>query len=167
MVKKSEKINFKYNFQVFCGFLLRYKPLVFGILALSFILQSFQVVDKLLLKIIIDDGTEFLSGSLVREPFLKILLGVAAVYGLIIILRPIGKWFHLHILNLLQAHLVLDLKRKYFNHIVHLSHRFHTTHKTGSLISRLLRGGSAIELMTDVLAFNVAPLFFELIVVTF
>ncbi|MEK6826452.1 MAG: ABC transporter transmembrane domain-containing protein, partial [Nanoarchaeota archaeon] len=164
---RYDKIDFKYNFKVFWSFLSRYKSLVFLLLFLSFILQSFTVIDKFLLKILIDNGTGFVSGNLVKNKFIQTLISLALAYGLIIILKPIGKWFHLHIINILQSKLIVDLKRDYFNHIVHLSHRFHTTHKTGSLISRLLRGGSAIERMTDVLAFNVAPLIFELVVVAF
>jgi ATP-binding cassette subfamily B protein len=56
------------------------------------------------------------------------------------------------------------MKRKFFNHLISLSHNFHTSHKTGSLISRLIRGGGAIERMSDVIFFNFAPMVFQLIV---
>jgi len=61
--------------------------------------------------------------------------------------------------------IMTEVKQKYFNHILHLSHRFHTTHKTGSLISRLGRGGYAVERLTDVIIFNFTPLVIQLIVV--
>jgi len=63
--------------------------------------------------------------------------------------------------------MMLDLKRKFFNHIIGLSHSFHTTHKTGSMISRMLRGASSLENITDILAFNFASLIFQLIVIMF
>ncbi|HXL72291.1 MAG TPA: ABC transporter ATP-binding protein, partial [bacterium] len=47
-----------------------------------------------------------------------------------------------------------------------LSHGFHSSHKTGSLISRLLRGSSAVESMTDVIIFQILPLLFQLILVS-
>ncbi len=65
-----------------------------------------------------------------------------------------------------DAGLIQDLKKKFFNHILNLSYHFHTTHRTGSLISRLVRGGRSIENMTDILIFNVAPLIFQLAVVS-
>ena len=58
-----------------------------------------------------------------------------------------------------------DLKNKYFGHILGLDHKFHTSHKTGSLISRLIRGSSAMERMTDVIAFNFTPLIIQLTLV--
>jgi ATP-binding cassette subfamily B protein len=58
-----------------------------------------------------------------------------------------------------------DIKRKFFNHIVHLDHNFHTTHKTGSLISRLTRGSRAVESTTDFFLFNGAPLILQFIIV--
>ncbi len=65
----------------------------------------------------------------------------------------------------LDSGAIFDLKRKYFNHVLGLDYNFHTTHKTGSLISRIGRGASALENMTDTLAFQFTPLIFQLIVV--
>src|SRR5690606_525559 len=48
-----------------------------------------------------------------------------------------------------------------------LSHRFHTTHKTGSLLSRIGRGSSATEIMTDVIIFNLLPVIVQVILVGF
>jgi len=62
--------------------------------------------------------------------------------------------------------MMADLKRKYFNHVINLSHNFHTSHKTGSLISRVIRGANAIERMTDVLIWDMAPLITSVIIVT-
>jgi ATP-binding cassette subfamily B protein len=54
------------------------------------------------------------------------------------------------------------MKRNFFNHLLVLDYNFHTSHKTGSLISKLLRIGGAVERMTDVFIFNFAPLIFQL-----
>jgi len=66
----------------------------------------------------------------------------------------------------MESGMIVDLKRRFFNHIIELDYSFHTTHKTGSLISRLTRGGGAMERMTDVIIFNIAPMIFSLAVVT-
>jgi len=66
----------------------------------------------------------------------------------------------------LSGKMTADLKRRFFNHIINLSHSFHTTHKTGSLISRIIRGSGGIDRMNDVIIFNTAPLVFQLILVS-
>jgi ABC-type transport system involved in Fe-S cluster assembly fused permease/ATPase subunit len=47
-----------------------------------------------------------------------------------------------------------------------LDHKFYTSHKTGSLISRLTRGAGAMERMTDSLVFEFAPLILQTIILT-
>ncbi len=136
------------------------------LLLIIFLLEASYAADKFLFKIIIDNGTEFVDGTLGREDLIGILLIVAAVFLGILIIGAVLKFFHLHFLNRFEGDLIIDLKKKFFNHIVHLSHSFHISHKTGSLISRIVRGGNAIERMTDVIVFNAAPLLFQLIVVS-
>ncbi len=162
---KKEKINFRYNLGVYLGFLRKYKGLLFLTLFFVLVLESRHVLEKLLFKVIVDKGTEFTAGSLLVESFVKILLGVAMGFVCLVLIGVVFRWIYLHLINRLDARLILDLKRKFFNHILSLDHSFHVTHKTGSLISRLSRGARAIERMTDIITFNIAPLIFELIVV--
>ena len=75
------------------------------------------------------------------------------------------KFIQLNCINKLESNLIADLKKKFFNHLIGLSYHFYTTHKTGSLISKFIRGGRAMERMTDVLLFNFAPLILQFIVV--
>lgn len=164
-MKNNEKINFKYNLSVYWSFLKKYKSLFFGLLFLSLIVESLFVADKFLFKIIIDDGTQFLEGTLFKDVFMQTLIILAGVFFVIIIIRSVGKWLSLHFLHKLEGNLIRDLKTKYFNHILGLSHEFHTSHKTGALISRLGRGSMAIENMTDILTFQFAPLIFQLVIV--
>lgn len=164
--KVKEKIDFKHNLSVYFKLLGKYKAVFFWILVVGLILEAAKTVDKYLFKVVIDNGTEFVAQTLTKSVFIQILIGVALAYLILIIGKTIFKWLHLHLINRLDANLILDLKRKFFNHIVYLSHKFHTTHKTGSLISRLGRGGGSVERMTDVLIFNVAPLLFQLVVVS-
>jgi len=148
-------------------FLKKYKPLFFVTLFFTFLVEGFLLVDKFLFKIVIDNGTEFVNGSLAQEIFIKTLIIVAIIFIGILIVRTISKWLSMHVLQILEGNLMQDLKTKYFSHIVRLSHNFHTTHKTGALISRMNRGSGAIEGMTDILAFQFAPLFFNIIIVGF
>jgi ATP-binding cassette, subfamily B, heavy metal transporter len=158
-------INFKRNLKIYFKFVKKHKAIVLALMFMVFLLEVIRVIEKYLFKIIIDRGTEFSAGTLLKEPFVAILLIVAGTYIGVHIMRVIMKFYHLHVMNRLLMNTMTELKRYYYNHILHLSHKFHTSHKTGSLISRLIRGSSAMERLTDVFIFNVAPLIFQFILV--
>jgi len=163
----KKKISFKYNFEVYWSFLKKYKKLIAVLLFLTLAIEALLVADKFLFKAIIDNGELFLAGTLASSAFIQILIIIGVIFGSIIIIRPIFKWLIIHFLNILDSNLMFDVKRNFFNHIVGLSQNFHSTHKTGSLISRLGRGVNAIEGMTDTMIFNFAPLIFQLVIVGF
>src|SRR3989344_2722239 len=164
--RKSKKIDFKHNLNVYWGLLSKYKSIYLGILLISLLTQFTSLSEKLLFKIIVDRGSDFTSGILPKEFFAQILFMIIVIYLIVFIISAIAKWLYLHLINLLESRLILDLKKSFFNHILHLFYRFHTSHKTGSLISRLLRGSHGAESMTDVFVFNIVPLIFQLIVVS-
>jgi ATP-binding cassette subfamily B protein len=165
--KDKKKISFRYNLSVYWSLLRKYKKLLFSLLFVIFLVETLFVADKFLFKIIIDDGTEFLAGNIAHEIFLQTLIIIAIVFALVVFTRTILKWMYIHLMNNLDGNTMHDIKQRFFNHIVGLHHGFHTTHKTGSLISRLGRGSSAMESMTDTITSDFAPLFFQLVVVGF
>jgi len=158
---KPKKIDFKFDLRIYWDLVKKYKLLFFGTLLVALLWEALGIADKFLFKIIIDDGTLFAAGSMLQSVFVKILLIVAFVYIGIIITKVVLRWIYIHILNRLDMMLITDLKRKFLNHLIQLSHSFHTSHKTGSLISRLSRGGRAVERMTDTILFNLSPLVFQ------
>ncbi len=162
---KRNKINFKYNLREYWNILRKYKRGFFSLLLITLVVETLFLVDKFLFKIIVDDGAEFIMGNLEKTVFVQTLIIIAGVFIGVSIIRAVGKWISVHLLTILDSNLILELKRKYFNHILGLSHDFHGTHKTGSLISRIIRGAGAIETMTDIAAFNFAPLIFQLVIV--
>ena len=164
-MKDKREINFKYNLGMYWNFLKKYKLLLFGVLLISFITATFFTATKFLYKLLIDNGTSFYEGSLAKTELIKILIFIGIAYLVLKTITTIFKWLHIHFINKLETRLIKDVKIKFFNHIIHLSHDFHTSNKTGSLISRVMRGGFAMERMTDVIAFNTAPLVFQSIVV--
>ena len=168
MAKKvtGKKIDFKYNLKMYGHFLMKYKLIFFVLLGLIFILDLTRIVDKFLFKIIVDQGTVYTSGNLARSDFIGVLVIIAVSFSVLLIIKSIGKWLYLSLINSMETKMMADLKRKYFNHIIHLSHNFHTTHKTGSLIARITRGASGIERMTDFVVFNIVPLIFQLVLVS-
>lgn len=166
MRDKLDRIDFKYNLKVYFELLKKYRKPFILIMILVLLGEALLVTDRFLFKIIIDKGTEYAAGTLGKSLLVNILLIVALVYLGIIIAKIVVKWFKQTLTNKLETELIEDTKVKFFNHIIGLSHKFHTNNKTGSLISRLSRGGRAVERMTDILIFNVAPLLFQLIIVS-
>lgn len=160
-------IDFKKNFRIYRKLVSKYKGIFIFLIALTFVTQGLSVFERYLFKVIIDRGTEFASGSIIRSDFVQILLMVGGAYlvstAMIII---IGRWYKTRLSQKLEANLILDVKRKFFNHILHLSHRFHTTHKTGALIARMNRGTNATESLTDFIINSIAPLVIQLAIVT-
>lgn len=159
--KNKYKIDFKYNLGVFWSFLRNYKILIVLLLVLVFLNQGKQILDKFLFKVIIDRGTEFVAGTLLLQAFTKILFIVAGIFLFVTLANTCVNWFQMHLLNKLDAGLIRDLRKRFFDHIISLDHDFHVTHKTGSLISRLMRGSGAIERLTDTILFNFAPLILQ------
>lgn len=164
--KDKWKIDFKYNLKVYWSLLKNYKWIAISLLILVFLVEGSYVIDKFLFKVIIDEGARVIDHSITNNTYVKILTLIAVTYLFLAVFRSIGKFLHIKIINRLEMDLVTDLKRKFYNHIIHLSHRFHTSHKTGSLISRLIRGGNATERLTDIIVFNTSPLIFQLIIVS-
>lgn len=165
--RHGEKINFRYNFSEYWEFLKRYKLLFISLLLIGVLLAGRNVAESFLFKKIVDNGTLFAKGVLNKELFIQILILILIAYIIIRISLTVGDWIRIHLIILLETRMILNLKEKYFNHILRLDHNFHTTHKTGSLISRLTRGVGAIENLTDTLIFNLSPLIFNIIVISF
>jgi len=165
MIDEKYTIHFKKNLKEYWSFISKYKWIALLLLFFGLLIELMRVVDKFLFKIIIDKGTEFTEGNLLRPEYIQILLVIAAIFIGVTIFRTILNFYNLHIMNRLFMATITDLKRKYYNHIIHLSHNFHTSHKTGSLISRLIRGSSAMERLSDVIVWNVFPLIFQSVIV--
>lgn len=162
--KNKYKIDFKYNLSIFWSFLKKYNLIWITLLFLILLIEGKYILDKFLFKVIIDKGTEFAAGNLAKEIFINILIIIGMIFLGLIILNAIIKWFENHLLFKLESRLIRDLKYKFFNHIISLDQKFHVTHKTGSLISRLMRGSSAIERMTDVFIYSFAPFILQTII---
>ena len=160
---KNQKLDRKYIFSEYFSFLKKYKFLFFLTIFLVAIVEIKQIADKFILKVILDNVEVFIAGNLLMNAFTRILIIAALIYVGLLILTAVSNWLRIHFLNRLEAKMIFDLKQKYFNHILSLDHKFFTTHKTGSLISRLTRGASAMERIDDSIIFEFAPLIIQAI----
>jgi len=129
------------------------------------ITEALFVADKFLYKWLIDDAEKLSKGVIELGAFSEVLLLIAIIFTALVVFRSLGKYLSSYFLAKLDVKLIYDLKKKYFKHIVELSHKFHSEHKTGSLISRLNRGTRAIEGLTDVIVFQISPLVLQVILV--
>ncbi|MFA5031729.1 MAG: ABC transporter ATP-binding protein [bacterium] len=161
-MEEKEKIDFKYNFKLYWSFVKKQKLLFASILVLILLIESSALVDKFLFKALIDKGAEFLSHTLDLPGFTQTLIFIAICYIGITLFKVFAKITHLGFINKLEVRMIADVKRKFFNHLVHMDYNFHTTNRTGSLISKLTRIGGAVEGMTDSIVFNFTPLFLQL-----
>ncbi|VVB79186.1 putative ABC transporter ATP-binding protein [uncultured archaeon] len=161
----KNKIDFQYNLKSYWQIMKHYKFYIVSILVLTLIIEAADLAGTYLFKIIVDNGTAFVAGTLSKELFIGALLMVLGLFIAFQITSSLCNWFQQRNINKLEVNTIFDLKKKYFNHIMGLSHNFYATHRTGSLISRLSRGGSAVERMTDVFVYNWIPLILQFILV--
>ncbi len=163
--KNKKKIDFRYNLSEYWNLLKNYKFWFIGAIFMILLTELTLIVDKFLFKKIIDDGNLFLNESISKNAFIEVLIIIAIIAIAAVIIRVISKWFAERFVHILESNLIFNLKNKYFKHIVKLSHKFHTTHKTGALISRVNRGSNGVEGLTDVILYQTIPLIINLVVV--
>lgn len=163
--KQDEKVELRESFKLYSELAKTYKWMFVFVILIALIYSLSHVVEKYLFKVLIDNGTEFAAGKVNSADFIKIVWIVVAVFFAALIVKTATYWLKIHIMNRLENKIILDLKKKFFDHIVSLPHRFHVSHKTGSLISKLTRGARAVEHITDFFVFSIMPVVAELLIV--
>lgn len=163
--EKKKEVNFRENLKEYWSFLREHKGLFFFLLVVVLLVQALQSVPSFLFKYFVDYSTKFIAGTLASGIFIKILLVMGGIFLASELFQALGYLARNYYIGILDSNIIMNLKNRYFGHIVGLDHKFHVTHKTGSLISRLNRGGSAVENLNDVIIFNFAPLLFQIFIV--
>jgi len=161
----NKKINYKKGLKEYWSFASKYKTAILVLLAIITITQILELIPKFLFMQIIDNGTLFTTGKITKDAFIQIGLIVLGIFIGISVLKVTIRWFKEVILIKLEGNLIYDVKERYFNHIISLDQDFHTSHKTGSMISRLARGTGAIEGLTDIIIFSFTPLIIQIIII--
>ncbi len=167
MKKAKKDIDFWYNLKIYFSFLKNYKVIFTILLLISLILEASNTVEKFLFRAIVDNGTLYGAGELSKELLIAKFYFIALIFLGLVIIRVFLRWAEPTLIHKLEANLMFDVKRKFFAHLLQLSHNFHITHKTGSLISRIGRGSHAMERMTDFFIFNTSPILFQLAIIAF
>ncbi|MAG76038.1 MAG: hypothetical protein CL811_04680 [Colwelliaceae bacterium] len=160
--KTNENIDFKKNFSLYLKLAKNYKFWFLLIIFMALLIEGARLAEKYLFKLVVDRSTEFIAGSIIAEALISIFIIISVVFLTLVLIKTITRFFQNRLINRLDGFMMLDIKRRFFNHIVHLDHNFHTTHKTGSLIARMHRGARAVEAVNDFIVYNVAPLLLQL-----
>lgn len=152
------KVDWRFNMSVYLGFLRKHKGVAFAAVFFLVVLELAMLGQNYLFKVVVDDGTAFAAGTIGKAAFVHSLWAVGALFGCIVLITVAGRWLFMHLINRLEAAMQRDLKARFFAHIIRLSHGFHASHRTGALISRLLRGAGALEGFTDTMLFSFVPI---------
>src|SRR3989344_8923825 len=131
---RSKDIAFKYNLKLDFSFLKKYKFALITVLIMILLMESRNVIEKYFFKLVIDKGTEFNAGNIPLENLTHALIIIFIIFISMGLLNIMIVRLRIHFLNRLESNMIVDMKRKFFKHILELDHNFHTTHKTGSLI---------------------------------
>lgn len=151
-------VDFKQNFKIYLGMLSKYKGLAIGSLFIVTIYQLIAVSENFIFKSFIDHGEQFSSGIITKDVFFNSVILLLSILAGLLILKAIIVWFRVWFVNKLDTHLIRDMKQRFFKHILYLSSKFHSDKKTGSLISRIIRGSNSIEPINDITIFSMAPI---------
>jgi len=163
--EEDEKVDLRYTLSEYWKLIRGYKLIIIIILFVALFIELRHILESYLFKVLVDEGALFAAATITKEIFIGILLVILGVFGFIVISGFLGRWIEQHLVNVLESRLIVDLKNKYFTHLIELDHSFHVSHKTGILISRLTRGSDGIERVTDVLVYEVASVIFSFVVV--
>ncbi len=163
--RNNVKIDFRRNLKTYYGVTKPYRFLFVLATIAVLILAIIRIGEKYLIKILVDEGNLFVSGEMIKSEFVNLLILITLAYALAYVLKSLFQWSKVHLINRIDAGMIADMKKKFFSHVVGLSHKFHTSHKTGSLISSLIRGSNSVEGMNDFVIFNGVPLIFQLVAV--
>lgn len=163
--KKKKKIDYKNNLKEYFSLISNHKMLFWGMIIAVIFAEILFIADKFLYKKVIDHAESFIAETITRSAFVKVLLIILVVYFFIVVIRSFMKFLEMKLLLKLIPKIGFDLKKKYFKHLIGLDHSFHSTHKSGKLISRLGRGENGISGLTQIFVFDFAPLILQFILV--
>jgi ATP-binding cassette subfamily B protein len=162
MAEKQVNIvdNLAYYFKIARPYILS-----FGIvLAIITIAVSIDISQNYIYKLLIDSGTGFATGTVTRDAFIATIVSLGIFFILSVIIQASMRYARLFFVNRMETRMMFDVKKDIFDHLLNLSHSFHVSHRTGSLISRLIRSGSSVETLTDFFAFQGSPAFIKVMV---
>jgi len=163
MQKSRVSISWRENFSYYYEIARPYWANFLAIFILIVITTGIEVGHNYIFKLLIDEGTSFFNAAITQQAFIDFILFWAIIFVISIVILSASKYFRILWLSTLEGRMMRAVKIDIFSHLVSLSHSFHATHRTGSLISRLIRSGKSIENITDFLTFHGSPLIIKVV----
>ena len=115
--------------------------------------------------IVLKDLVDGLEGLLRGQP-VNALLGLALLYALMVLLPGALTEIRAAIFTPVAEYAQRTIGLKAFEHLHSLSMRFHLDRRTGGLSRAIERGTSALQQITGLFAFSIAPTVFEIALVS-
>jgi len=159
-VKNNIKEDLKYYFDIAKPYWFMF-ILVMGLITFGYLIEFGQ---NFIYKTIIDSGTDFAAKLITKDAFVQIAINLGIIFFVSVLIAGLLRYFRLVFLNKLEVDMMRDIKQDIFDHLIELSHRFHSSNRTGSLISRLIRSGKSVESLTDFFTFHGGPLVIKLVI---
>lgn len=162
MKPKTKKIEYKKNIKEYWAIAKKYKYLILLLALLVILGETITIGEKYLFQELVNQAENFIKNNISQLEFTNIIALIGLIFIGMTLFVSVSDWFQLKLMSKLDTRMSTDLKRKYFSHIVNLHYDFHTTHKTGSMISRLNRGNSGVNTLTESIIWQIAPLIVQL-----
>lgn len=162
----NKKINIRYSLSEIWNIIKKYKWAAFTVIFLAAISSTGGIIEKYILKNLVDTATEFSTDTITKIAFIDALIIIALSFIVLKIIMISVDFICGTIKVKTESKYIHDLKQKYFNYILSLSHKFHTTHKSGSLISKLNRGTNSIERFADIIQHDVIPFIVQFVIIS-
>lgn len=142
MAKKDEK---KKTLRKYFSYFKGRWPLAIGILLLVAVVEVLAIVDNIVIKELVDLGENFINQEIGLAATKEFFLLLIAILVGAVVIRSSIRYGQVHMGNILGTILEKRVKEEYFNKVIDQDYEFHTNNKSGILISKLSRGGSAAE----------------------
>ena len=151
--------------RIYWQFVKPYKWKIFLATFFVLVMEVLLLSDKFLFKILLDNASFLSAGTITASYFATILFYLVVVFFSVVLARLVVRWYNQRAIQKIEGSIDADFRRSFFNHIVSLSHKFHTNKKSGALISQMRKGGDAAEHLTDFFLQIISPFIFSLIIV--
>ncbi|HLP80327.1 MAG TPA: ABC transporter ATP-binding protein, partial [Acidobacteriota bacterium] len=161
----EENVKLGKGLRLFFSAFAHYKWQVLFLLIILTLSECAAIVDKFLLKYFIDYATQYTAGTVTRDYFFGVGLTIVFIFIGVYIFRIFSRWVIGIRSNHISANMIMEFKAKAYKHLLHLPQSFHTSNKTGTIISKLMRTNSAVEGMSDVFIYSLVPIIIQIVMV--
>lgn len=161
----EENVKLGKSLRAFISIFHKYRFYIAFTMFLVFLIEGAQIIDKFILKFFVDAATTYATGITGKDAFFVTIITLFLILVGVVLVRTIGRWILTHRGNIVASNMAYDLKLKMYKHVLQLPTSFHANHKTGTMISRLMRAGSSIEAILDVFVYSLVPIIIQIITV--